>query len=131
MVVDPIADMCTRIRNAQAVEKEVVSIPFSQVKYQIAKVLEKSKYLEGIEVKGRKTKRFIELKLSYESNMNPKITGIKRISKPGMRSYSASQRLPRVLGGRGISIISTSSGIMTDTNAKKKNIGGEILCQVW
>jgi small subunit ribosomal protein S8 len=123
MVVDPIADMLTRIRNAQAVQKETVSVPFSQIKYQIAKVLEKEKFIAGIEVRGRKTRRTIELTLNSDA-----LAGLKRISKPGQRAYISVGNINR---SHKTQILSTSAGIMTAQAARRKNVGGELLCEVW
>jgi len=130
-MTDPIADMLIRIRNAQAVKKETVQVPFSQMKHQIAKVLEQRKYIKSIELKGRKTKKVFELTLKYDKEKEPVIIGLKRISKPGLRTYASSHGIRRVRNGRGIAILSTSAGIMTDHDARKKNVGGEVLCEIW
>ena len=128
--MDPIADMLTSIRNAQAVSKETVKVPFSKLKFELAKVLEKNGFLKKVEKKGRGIKKFIEIKLKYEDKI-PVISGIKKISKPGQRIYSGSKELRPVRSGYGISIISTSKGLMTNKEARKQNIGGEVICQVW
>ena len=128
--MDPIADMLTSIRNAQAVLKETVKIPFSKLKFELAKVLEKSGFVKKVEKKGRGIKKFIEIKLRYEDKV-PVISGIKKISKPGQRIYSGAKELKAVRSGYGISIISTSKGLMTNKEARKQNIGGEVICQVW
>ena len=128
--MDPIADMLTSIRNAQAVSKETVKVPFSKLKFELAKVLEKSGFLKKVEKKGRGIKKFIEIKLRYEDKI-PVISGIKKISKPGQRIYSGAKELRPVRSGYGISIISTSKGLMTNKEARKQNIGGEVICQVW
>ena len=129
-MTDPIADMINRIRNAQAVEKETVEIPFSQMKYAIAKILERKNLVKSVEFKGKKTKKVIEISLRYKDK-RPVISGVKRISKPGQRAYASAQNMKKVRGGIGIAIISTSKGLMTDQEAKKENIGGEILCEIW
>ena len=131
MNTDPIADMLTRIRNAQAVQKATVVVPFSKVKFHIAKVLERRGFIKKVELRGRKTKRVFEITLKYEKGNIPIISGIRRISKPGQRMYTPAKELRRVKSGRGIAIVSTSGGVMTDGEAKKKNVGGELLCEVW
>lgn len=127
---DPISDMLCAIRNAQAVKHPTVSIPFSNLKYEIAKILEKNGLVEKIVKIGRKTKRFIEITLKYEENL-PVISGLKRISKPGQRIYLPAKKIKKVKGGYGIAIISTSKGLMTDKEAKKQKLGGEIICEIW
>jgi len=129
-MVDPISDMLTRIRNAQAVSHQTVVIPFSKVKYEIAKVLEKESFIGRIETKGRKIKKVMEINLKYEKG-EPAITVLKRISKPGKRIYIKKDQLRPIRQDYGISIISTSSGIMSNREAKKKGLGGEVLCQTW
>ena len=128
--MDPIADMLTSIRNAQAVLKETVKIPFSKLKLELAKVLEKNDFVKKVEKKGRGIKRVIEIKLKYEDKA-PVISGLKKISKPGQRIYARAKEIKPVRSGYGISIISTSKGLMTDKEVRKQNIGGEVICQVW
>ncbi len=128
--MDPIADMLTSIRNAQAVLKETVVVPYSEIKFEIAKVLKKENLIEEVEKKGRKTRKSIEIKLKYE-NKKPAILSLKRISKPGQRIYTTAGKIKKVRSGYGISIISTSKGLMTNKQARKQNIGGEILCEIW
>ncbi len=128
--MDPIADMLTSIRNAQAVLKETVVIPYSEIKFEIAKVLKKENFIKEVEKKGRKTRKSIEIKLKYE-NKKPAILSLKRISKPGQRIYTTAGKIKKVRSGYGISIISTSKGLMTNKQARKQNIGGEILCEIW
>lgn len=129
-MTDPIADMLNRIRNAQAVLKEMVIIPFSNVKYEIAKILEKEKFIEKVEKKGRKIKKTIEITLKY-NNKEPLIMGLKRISKPGQRIYIGYSDIKKIRQGYGISIISTPKGLMTGTKAKKEKAGGEVIAHVW
>lgn len=128
--MDPIADMLTSIRNAQAVLKETVVVPYSEIKFEIAKVLKKENLIEEVEKKGRKTRKSIEIKLKYE-NKKPAILSLKRISKPGQRIYTTAGKIKKIRSGYGISIISTSKGLMTNKQARKQNIGGEILCEIW
>jgi len=129
-MVDPISDMLNRIVNAQAVQKETVVLPFSQIKYAIAKILEQRKFVKHVDFKGKRTRKVIEINLRYLKG-EPRITGVKRISKPGQRSYASSQEIKRVRNGQGIAVISTSKGLMTDQDAKRENVGGEILCEIW
>ena len=131
MNTDPIADMLTRIRNAQAVQKATVAVPFSKMKFQIATVLERRGFIKKVELKGRKTKKIFEITLKYDKENKPIISEIRRISRPGQRIYTPAKELRRVKSGRGISIVSTSGGVMTDGEARKKNVGGESLCEVW
>ena len=129
-MTDPIADMLTRIRNAQAVSHQTVNIPFSKFKLSLANVLEKEGLVDSITSYGRKTKKIIEIKLKYEKGQ-PAIKGLKRISKPGQRIYFKKSQTKPVKQGYGLAIISTSQGLMTDKQARKKGLGGEVLCQIW
>jgi small subunit ribosomal protein S8 len=126
---DPIADMLTRIRNAQIVEKTAVSMPSSKVKVAIAQVLKDEGYIEDFAVRGEAGKPELELQLKYYAG-RPVIERIERVSKPGLRIYKGAQELPRVMNGLGIAIVSTSSGVMTDRRARAKGVGGEVLCVV-
>jgi len=130
-MTDPICDMLNRIRNAQAVLKETVDIPFSDLKYGIAKILEKKGFVAKVEKKGKKVRRTIEITLKYDANQ-PVISGLKRISKPGQRIYKKAKEIKPVKGGYGVAVISTPrEGLMTDKEARKKKLGGEIICEVW
>jgi len=126
---DPIADMLTRIRNAQSVEKASVSMPSSKVKVAIAKVLKDEGYIDDFAVRGEAGKPELELQLKYHAG-RPVIEHIERVSKPGLRIYKGAQDLPRVMNGLGVAIVSTSSGVMTDRHARAKGVGGEVLCVV-
>jgi small subunit ribosomal protein S8 len=128
--MDPISDMLTIIRNALIVRQPTLCVPFSNLKYRISKILEREGFIEKVETKRRKSKRFIEITLKY-SNNRPAISGLKKISKPGQRIYAKWQKIKRVKGGYGIAIISTSKGLMTDKEARKQKIGGEIICEIW
>jgi len=134
-MTDPITDMLNRIRNAQAVLKETVAIPFSNLKYEIAQVLEKEGLIEKLEKKGKKEKRTFEISLKYEKDasgeMEPAILGLRRVSKPGQRIYTRSKNIKPVRAGFGIAIISTPKGLMTNREARKQKLGGEIVCEVW
>jgi small subunit ribosomal protein S8 len=128
--MDSIVDMLNRIRNAQMVGHPAVDIPFSNFKYEIAKILEKQGFLHKIEKKGRKTRASIEITLKYDDK-RPVIEGLKRVSKQVQRIYSNKDNIQKVKGGFGISIVSTSKGLMTDKEARKQNLGGEIICEIW
>lgn len=130
-MTDPIADMLSRIRNAKAVSKKTVSVPFSNLKYRLANILLEEKFVSKVEKKGRHTSKTIEIDLKYEKEGESFITGLKRISKPGQRIYSGSKEIKGIRGGYGISVISTPKGLMTNKEAKKKNLGGEIICEIW
>lgn len=129
-MTDPITDMLNRIRNAQAVLHETVEMPFSNLKFEIAKVLEKNNFIAKTEKKGKKAKKTFEITLKYQDK-SPIISGLRRVSKPGQRIYLASKDIKSVKGGYGISIISTSKGLLSDREAKRQKLGGEILCEIW
>lgn len=131
MNTDPIADMLTRIRNANLVAHETVEMPSSKLKVELAKLLKEEGYIVDYSVKEVGKFNFLTVVLKYDAKRKPIITNLKRISKPGLRNYCKSKNLPKVLGGLGIAIISTSKGLLTDRRARKENIGGEILCYVW
>ena len=127
---DPIADMIIRIKNALMARHESVVIPHSKLKQQIGQLLLDNKYIEDLAVEKKMPQAEIVLKLKYVGRV-PAITDVKRVSKPGRRIYSNSKTIPRSLGGYGLTIVSTSKGVMTDKDAKKQNVGGEVLCQIW
>ena len=129
---DPIADMLTRIRNANTAKHDTVDIPGSRAKEAIAKILLDEGYIKAYDIKEDGVKKTITVTLKYGRDKSEKtITGIKRISKPGLRVYAGKEELPRVLGGLGIAIISTNKGIMTDKKAREENVGGEVVAFVW
>ncbi len=130
MVTDPIADMLTRIRNANAMRYKEVEIPSSRVKVEIANILKEEGFINDYKIKKNNVQDVIILSLKY-NNKERVITGLKRISKPGLRVYAKAEEIPRVLNGLGIAIISTSKGIMTGKNAKAANLGGEVLAYIW
>ena len=130
MVTDPIADMLTRIRNAKTMRYKEVEIPSSKVKVEIAKILKNEGFINDYKIKKNNVQDIIVLSLKY-NNKESVITGLKRISKPGLRVYAKSEEIPRVLNGLGIAIISTSKGIMTGKDAKAANLGGEVLAYIW
>ena len=129
---DPIADMLTRIRNANTVKHDTVDIPASKMKLAIADILLKEGYVKAVDVVEEGNFKTIKITLKYGANKNEKIlTGLKRISKPGLRVYASKDELPKVLGGLGTAIISTNKGVLTDKEARKENVGGEVLAFVW
>ena len=130
-MTDPIADMLTRIRNAQRASHELVNIPSSKLKINVAKVLKSEGYIKNFRIISDGQHRFIRIFLKYDKEGVAIIEGIKRVSKPGCRVYAGSNEVPKVLNGYGINILSTSKGLMTDNEARKMGVGGEILCAVW
>ncbi len=130
MVNDPIADMLTRIRNAKAVAHNTVTIPFSNLKLKLAEILEKEGIIGKVTTQGKKTKKSIEIELKYKKGKSV-IDTIKKISKPGRRVYIKKSEIKSIRQGFGMSIISTSEGLMTNKEAKKKGLGGEVLCEIW
>ena len=130
-VSDPIADMLTRIRNAALVRHDSVLVPASKMKLSIAEVLKKAGYVSDFEVVKGKPHRLINIRLRYGDKKQPLITGLERVSKPGLKVYVEKKEIPRVCGGLGIAIVSTSKGVMTGQQAWRQGIGGELLCYVW
>ncbi len=130
-ITDPIADMLTRIRNANSAKHETVDIPASNMKKAIAEILNEEGYIKNYQVIEDDKQGVIRIALKYGPSKEKVISGLKRVSKPGLRIYAGAEELPRVLKGLGIAIISTSKGIMTDKKARKENIGGEVLAFVW
>lgn len=128
---DPIADMLTRVRNAYMAGLETVDIPRSEMKAEIARILKREGYIRDYTTEAAEGKRVLRVYLKYTMDHEPVVRGIKRISKPSLRRYVGAGTIPRVLGGLGVAILSTSSGLLTDREARKRNIGGEILCYVW
>ena len=129
---DPIADMLTRIRNANTAKHDTVDVPASKIKVAIAEILDKEGYIEGFEVVEEGNFKNIRITLKYGKDRNEKvITGLKKISKPGLRVYAGKDNLPKVLGGLGTAIISTNKGVLTDKEARKANVGGEVLAFIW
>jgi len=128
-MIDPISDLLTRIRNGQRALMPAVEMPHSKIKESIAQILKKEGYVSEVSVEGKVPKK-LTLKLKYQGKKGA-VEGLKRVSKPGLRNYVGSTEIPRVLGGLGISILSTPEGVMSGTQAKQKNLGGELLCFVW
>ncbi len=131
ITTDPIADMLTRIRNAVAVSHERVSMPSSKMKVKIAEILESEGFIDRFEVKQDGHHSELELVLRYGERRRPAIEGIKRISKPGHRVYRGAAELPRVQGGIGVAVVSTSRGLLPDREARRRRLGGEVVCEVW
>lgn len=128
---DPIADMLTRIRNANMAEKKVVQMPHSKMKSEISRILKAEGFIKDYTVENNEGKSVLNLFLKYTIDREPVIQGLRRISKPSCRKYVNAEEIPRVLGGIGLAILSTSAGVMTDNEARGKHIGGEILCYIW
>ena len=131
VVTDTIADMLTRIRNANGMRYQTVSVPASNLKVSLAKILKEEGFIEDYKIVNDNVQGTIELTLKYGQNKERVITGLKRISKPGLRVYAKASEVPKVLNGLGIAVISTSCGVMTDKEARKQNLGGEVLCYIW
>ena len=130
-VTDPIADMLTRIRNGNTAKKDQVSMPSSKVLVEVARIITEEGYLEGYSVEDTEPQKTLHITLKYGPKHTKVIRGIKRVSKPGLRIYSKAEDLPRVLGGLGTAVISTSKGMMCDRDARKLGIGGEVICYIW
>lgn len=131
VMTDPIADMLTRVRNANSVYHDKVEIPASKIKQAVAQILKEEGFIKDFEMIKDDKQGILRVSLKYGPNREKVITGIKRISKPGLRVYAKKDQIPRVLGGLGIAIISTSKGIMTDKQARQDGLGGEVIAYVW
>jgi small subunit ribosomal protein S8 len=130
-VTDPIADMLTRIRNANLVSHESVEMPSSKLKVELAKLLKSEGFITDYAEETSGKFKVLKITLKYDEKNKPVITKLQRVSKPGLRTYAKSKNLPQVLGGLGIAIVSTSKGLLTDRKARKENLGGEVLCYIW
>ena len=130
-MTDPVADFLTRLRNANSAYHETVSLPYSKLKANIAEILKTEGYVASVKVEDATVGKTLTVELKFGPNRERSIAGIKRVSKPGLRVYAKSTELPRVLGGLGIAILSTSSGLLTDRQAAKKGVGGEVIAYVW
>lgn len=131
MNTDPIADMLTRIRNANMVSHKEIELPSSKLKVELAKLLKEEGYISDYTVKEIGKFKVLNVLLKYDAQNKPVITNLQRVSKPGLRTYSKAKNLPQVLGGMGIAVVSTSKGLLTDRKARKENVGGEVVCYVW
>jgi small subunit ribosomal protein S8 len=130
-MTDPIADMLTRIRNGVSAKHDSVAMPSSKIKVAIAKVLKEEGFIRDFEIQAESARPMLKIELSYSGRKEPVLSGIKRVSKPGLRVYVQKREIPRVLGGLGVAILSTPEGVMTGQHAREKSIGGEVLCYVW
>lgn len=130
-ITDPIADMLTRIRNAGMVRHDSVLIPASKIKLAISKILKEEGFIEDYEVVRGKPQRVVKIRLKYRDKNQPTLTGLERVSRPGLRVYVQKKEVPRVYGGLGIAILSTPQGVMTGHQAWRREIGGEVLCYIW
>ena len=130
-VTDPISDMLTRIRNGLAVRRDSVNVPASKLKFELAKLLEREGFLSGVERLDTKPHASLKLQLRYYENREPVISGLRRVSRPGLRTYVGRNEIPRLYGGLGVSFVSTSKGVMTGREAWKQGLGGELLFYVW
>ncbi len=132
-MTDPIADMLTRVRNANTAFHDDVRMPSSKLKEALARILEREGYIEGYTVEDDPTKpgKRLTIKMKYTSDRQRTISGLRRVSRPGLRVYTKADAVPRVLGGLGIAVLSTNQGLMTDREARERRVGGEVLCQVW
>jgi small subunit ribosomal protein S8 len=130
-MTDPIADMLTRIRNAVSSKHDTVTMPSSKMKVAIANVLKEEGFIRDFEVASESNRPMLKIELSYTGRKEPVLSGIKRVSKPGLRVYVQKREIPRVLGGLGVAILSTPEGVMTGQVARQKSVGGEVLCYVW
>jgi small subunit ribosomal protein S8 len=132
-MTDPIADMLTRIRNANTAMHDTVRMPSSKLKENLARLLEREGYIEGFSVSpaSKRPGNVLEIIMKYSPERDRTIAGLRRISKPGLRIYAQADRMPRVLGGMGVAVLSTSHGLMTDREARQRRVGGEVLCYVW
>ncbi|GAB4069362.1 30S ribosomal protein S8 [Angustibacter speluncae] len=130
-MTDPIADMLTRLRNANSAYHDEVAMPYSKLKSRIAEILQAEGYIAGWKVEDAEVGKTLTIDLKFGPNRERSISGVRRVSKPGLRVYAKSTNLPRVLGGLGVAILSTSSGLLTDKQAAKQGVGGEVLAYVW
>ncbi len=130
-MTDPIADMLTRLRNAVQARHQVVEMPASTVKVAIAEVLRDEGYIKGFSVQGEVPKKQLRVELRYTGKQEPVLTGLRRVSTPGLRVYTGADEISRVFGGLGVAILSTSKGVMSGAQARRRRLGGEVLCQVW
>ena len=131
MVTDPIADMLTRIRNALTARHDFTDMPVSRLKLALAEVLKKEGYIKDFELKSEGSHRNLRVHLAYAGGREPVIMGLQRVSKPGLRVYTERREIPRVYGGLGVAILSTPEGVMTGKEARRRGVGGEVLCYVW
>ena len=130
-MTDPIADLLTRIRNGQLARHEKVTLPWSKMKEAVARTLAGEGYVRDVVVGGEATKRTLTVLLAYTESGDPVITGVRRVSKPGLRVYASVRNIPQVRSGYGVSVLSTPAGLLADREARRRNVGGEVVCEVW
>jgi small subunit ribosomal protein S8 len=130
-MTDPIADMLSRIRNAQMARHDFADVPASKVKQDLAEVLRKEGYIQGHEVRSEGVKSVIRIQLAYTAEQEPAIMGLQRVSRPGLRVYAGKGEIPRAYGGLGVAILSTPEGVLTGKEARRRGVGGEVICYVW
>jgi small subunit ribosomal protein S8 len=132
-MTDPIADLLTRVRNANVAMHDTVPMPSSKLKENLAALLQREGYIEGYSVRDdpKRPGKILEIQMKYSPDRTRTISGLRRVSKPGLRVYTGADKLPRVLGGMGVAVLSTSQGLMTDREARRNKVGGEVLCYVW
>ena len=128
---DPIADMLTRVRNASQARHTTVDVPFSKMKLAIAKILEQEGYIAGFDIREEGNRRHLRLRLKYDAQRRPVVSGLRRVSRPGLRVYAGMHDIPRVLGGVGTVVVSTNRGIMTGREARRRHLGGELIAEIW
>jgi small subunit ribosomal protein S8 len=128
---DPIADLLTRVRNASQARHTSVDVPYSNIKLAIAKILEQEGYVAGHEVRQDGNRKYLRLQLKYDEERRPVVSGLRRVSRPGLRVYAGMHDIPRVLGGMGTVVVSTNRGIMTGREARRRHLGGELLAEIW
>lgn len=128
---DPVAELLTRLRNANSAQHDTVTLPYSKLKGKITEILKREGYITDFSVEDARVGKTMTITLKYSSNRERSLAGLKRVSKPGLRVYAKSTELPKVLGGLGVAIISTSSGLLTDREAEERGVGGEVLAYVW
>jgi small subunit ribosomal protein S8 len=131
MLTDPIADMLTRVRNAVRARHPIVEMPSSRMKVAIAEVLRNEAFIRGFDIVGAGPKKKLRILLSYSATKEPRLLGVKRVSRPGLRVYVGKDKIPRVYGGAGIAVLSTPRGVVTGDRARRENVGGEVLAYVW
>lgn len=128
---DPIADMLTRVRNASQAKHPTVEVPFSKMKLALAKIMEQEGYISGHDIREDGLRKYLRLQLKYDSERQPVVNGLRRVSRPGLRVYAGIHDIPRVLGGMGTVVVSTNRGIMTGREARRRRLGGELLAEIW
>ena len=130
-MTDPIADMLTRVRNAAQARHATVDVPFSKMKLALAKIMEQEGFVTGFEIAEQGNRKVLRLQLKYDSDRRPVLTGLRRVSRPGLRVYAGMHDIPRILGGLGTVVVSTNRGIMTGREARRRHLGGELIAEIW